>query len=321
MTTSTDVVLCGFWPHAVAEVPGRFAVLPETAEPDSVRTRGRQNPAVITVVPADLLLDGLTDDRSLHSVGLPSRTARVLDAAGFAGIGGLTIGDLVARQIEQADAVLLTGELDEEWETEQLRILLRRLAPWASHPRPGDPLRPVRARTEPVSAITRGLRGHAVGVHEPLPARGVTACVFRARRPLHPARLHDALGEITAGVLRSRGHFWLASRPDVVMTWESAGDLTITPHAGWLDGQPGDHWAEADPERRLAAALDWDPYYGDRHHHLAFVGIDADPVRIHRLLDGCLLTDDELSRGEEHWRRLPDPFHRTGQAASPEPRP
>ncbi|MEU4689856.1 GTP-binding protein [Actinoplanes sp. NPDC023714] len=313
MPTSTDLRFCGFWPHATAETAGRHPVLPETGEPDELRRTvppetgepddlrgtGRPAPAVVTVVPADLLLDGLTDERRLREVGLH----RDEDDE-------RSIGDLVARQIEQADAVVLTGDLEDAWETEQLRTLLRRLAPWAHHPRPGDVPAAARGRAEPVDAVGRGLRGYAVGVHEPVPSHGVSACVFRARRPFHPGRLHDALDEVTAGVLRSRGHFWLASRPDLVMTWESAGTLSIGPHSGWLAELPREHWDEVDVERRLAADLDWDPYYGDRHHQLSFTGIDIDPVRLHRTLAGCLLTDDELSRGEEHWRRLPDPFRR-----------
>jgi G3E family GTPase len=305
MSTSTKVLLCGFWRHALSEVAGGLDVLPETVEPDEIRVSGRSAPAVVTVVPADLLLDGLTDERPLREVGL-HRDDR--DERG--------VGDLVARQIEQADAVLLTGELDDEWETGQLRVLLRRLAPWAGHLRPGDALTSVRSRVEPVAAATRGLRGHAVGVHEPVPDHGVSACLFRARRPFHPVRLHDALDRVTEHVLRSRGHFWLASRPDLVMTWESAGGLTLGPHSGWLGGLPDEHWAEVDPERRLAAALDWDPYYDDRHHQLSFTGIDLDPVRIHRTLTRCLLTDDELSRGEQHWRQLPDPFRRAYPASA-----
>lgn len=70
MTTSTDVVFCGFWRHAAAEAAGRLTVLPETAEPDQIRTSGRPNPAVVTVVPAGLLLDGLTDERPLREAGL-----------------------------------------------------------------------------------------------------------------------------------------------------------------------------------------------------------------------------------------------------------
>ena len=305
MTTSTDIRICGFWPHATGEVAGRYAVLPETVEPDRERTAGAPNPAIITVVPADLLLDGLTDDRLLRDLH-PHHTDN----------DERSIGDLVARQIEQADGVLLTGQLDDEWETEQLRVLLRRLSPWAVHLRPGDPFTAVRGRTHPVDAMTRGLRGYAVGVHEPIPSHAVSACVFRARRPFHPGRLHDALDEITHGVLRSRGHFWLASRPDLVMTWESAGGLSIGPHSGWLAQLPDEHWDEVDAERCLAADLEWDPYYGDRHHHLSFTGIDIDPVGIHRTLAGCLLTDDELSRGERHWRRLADPFRRAYPASA-----
>jgi G3E family GTPase len=72
--------------------------------------------------------------------------------------------------------------------------------------------------------VARRLRGYPIGVHDPVPAHGVTACLFQARRPFHPERLHDALDEISARVQRSRGHFWLAaSHPDLVMTWESAG--------------------------------------------------------------------------------------------------
>ncbi len=344
MPTSTDAgpltVLCGFWQHAtfqaaqrlLAERPGLRLMrwptaaalddLPEAAtpgaagllvvvaedyEPDQIRTawsahsRGTP-PSVTTVVPADLFLDGLCDETTLREAGL-NRTPS--DERG--------VGEVVGRQVEQADAVLLHGqpEGDDEWEADQLRVLLHRIAPWAGHRRPGDPWPPApTARREPIAPVTRGLRGYAVGVHEPVPAHGVASCVFRARRPFHPGRLHDALDEVTEGVLRSRGHFWLASRPDLVMTWESAGGLRIGPHSGWLAGLPDEHWDDVDAERRLAAALDWDPYYDDRHHHLAFVGIDVDPVRIHRRLAGCLLTDEELSQGEQSWRRLPDPFSR-----------
>ncbi|MFF5076452.1 GTP-binding protein [Actinoplanes sp. NPDC000266] len=281
---SRRLLCCASLDEALAAPDGTVVVLPEDCEPDEVRTawEPRANaPSVTTVVPADLVLDGLTSESA--------------------------IGDLVARQIEQADSVLLTGrrEGDDEWETEQIRVLLRRIAPWAGH---GVPI--TAGRAEPLSPVTRGLRGHAVGVHEPVPDHGVVSCVFHARRPFHPGRLHDALDDVTENVLRSRGHFWLATRPDLAMTWESAGELSLGPVSGWLDALPLDQWSDVDTERRLAAEIDWDPYYGDRHHHLAFIGIDLDPVHIHRVLSRCLLTDYELADGEEAWRRLPDPFQR-----------
>ena len=283
-----------------------LAVLPEAYEPDQIRTAWHALAAGIplgltTAVPADLVLDGLTDDTPLWAVDLHRGAA-----------DERSIGDLVSRQIEQADTVLLAGQpAGDEWEAEQVRVLLHRLAPWSRHRDRGEPLPVPTGISGPVAPLTRGLRGRTVGVHEPVPSHGVVACVFRAGRPFHPARLHGALDDITQRVLRSRGHFWLASRPDLVMTWESADGLTLAPVSGWLADLPDEHWADVDAERRLAAALDWDPYYGDRHHHLAFIGIDMDPVLLHRTLVGCLLTDHELSRGEEVWRRLPDPFTRS----------
>ncbi|MET0425785.1 MAG: GTP-binding protein [Actinoplanes sp.] len=294
--------------------PGRpdlLVLLPESCEPDQLRAAWAAHDGphhahlgtLITVVDAGLLLDGLSGEESLRSVGLHQRAA---DERG--------IGDVVARQIEQADAVVVTGRPgDDPWEAEQLRVLLRRIAPWSLHLHlddarlPGVARRPAR-HLAPLTPPTRGLAGRAVGLHEPLPDHGVVSCVFRARRPFHPARLHHALADLTDQVLRARGHFWLASRPDLVMSWESAGDRTFSPAGVWLDGRPDESWAEADEQRRVAAALDWDVYYGDRHHHLVFIGLDIDPVRIHRVLAACLLTDDELSRGENFWRRLPDPF-------------
>lgn len=334
MSTAMPVtVLCGFWPHATAEAARRIladrpsmrvlpaedpaagdslVILPETSEPDQFRTAwaARGLPAsvrlgsVVTVVPADLLLDAMTDETPLRTVGRHQHPA---DDRG--------IDQLVCRQLEQADVILVVGqpESGEPWESDQLHTLLHRLAPWARHLHLDDEelpavLRRPAERVGPLAPLTRGLRGRPVGVHEPVPDNGVTACLFRARRPLHPERLHDRLADLTDQVLRSRGYFWLAGRPDLVLSWESAAGLSIGPVSRWLDDLPAEHWPSVHAERHIAAALDWDPYYGDRHHYLAFIGFDLDPVRVHRLLSGCLLTDDELSRGADTWRRYPDPF-------------
>jgi G3E family GTPase len=337
----TTVVLCGFWPHVSVQVahellarqpglrlldyqarpaelsalaraaarpdgPGTIVLAPECWEPDQVRAAWREvaaePPRIVTAVAADLLLDGLTDDTRPD----PADTR--------------SVGELVARQIEQADLVVPAGEDgDDEWEAEQVRVLLRRLAPWSQHRGLREVGRPGPGRPDPLHPVTRGLSGHALGGHEPVPEHGVVACLFRARRPFHPVRLHDALDAVLDHVLRSRGHFWLASRPELVMGWESAGSLSLGPAGGWLGGWPVEHWDTVEPDRRLAAELDWDPYYDDRHHQLFFTGIDLDPVRLHRILAGCLLSDDELARGEKHWRRMADPFTRAHPSA-PAPR-
>ncbi|WP_229068373.1 GTP-binding protein [Actinoplanes sp. DH11] len=346
-STTLVTPLAGFWPHAteaaarqltgspvldlrtsgltparliqvVAEEAGRapaptlLALLPEAYEPDELRVAWIEHAVpdsvrlgmICTAVAADLVLDALADEKLVCAVDPYPRSS-----------DDRRIADLVARQIEQADAVLVSGrpEGGEQWEAEQLRTLLRRLAPWAEVRATDDDRLPASVRRPsphpaPVAPSIRGLRGLAVGVHEPVPADGVVSYVFRQRRPFHPARLYAALADITGRVLRSRGHLWLAVRPDMVLTWESASALRLESAGGWLADVPDESWSAVHPERRVAASLDWDPYYGDRHHQLAFVGLDLDTEALQRALTGCLLTDEELAAGSDSWLDLPDPF-------------
>ncbi|WBB95991.1 GTP-binding protein [Solwaraspora sp. WMMA2080] len=313
--------------------PGRdiVLVLPEVVEPETLaaacahgRVAGRtvcdlvRFDSYVTVVAADHLLDGLASTDDLGQLGIAAAPG-----------DRRRLADVIARQIEYADTVVLWGgSIDQAFETHRLGVLLSRMAPWAVHLRAGDQptidatrlagqLRHTdRHRPETPTVLDRGVEGHLIGVHEPVADCGVVSAVFRARRPLHPARLYAALADVTAGPLRSRGHLWLANRPEAVIGWECAGGgLTLRTLGRWLVDLPDEQWEQASPQRRLAAALDWDPYYGDRHSNLVFVGVDFDPVDLHRRLAACLLTDAELADGEAGWRNLPDPF--TGGGVGP----
>ena len=199
--------------------------------------------------------------------------------------------------------------------------MLARLAPWATQFDAQEQFlaqrlrRTGRHRPDVPGVLARGLEGMAV-VEPAAPEQGVFSSQFRARRPFHPQRLHRAFESITAGVLRSRGHLWIASQPDLAISWESAGGRVAMGALGlWLAAMPERQWGEASEQRRLAAAMEWDPYYGDRHTHLVFVGLELDPVEVERSLTACLLTDGELAAGETGWRGLTDPF--AGVADSP----
>nr|WP_231926198.1 GTP-binding protein [Micromonospora echinofusca] len=264
----------------------------------------------VTVLDAEHLLDGLASTDDLAALGIQA-----------AEDDHRALADVVARQIEYADTLLLWGRSrDGEFGTSRIAVLLQRMAPWATHFRvDGDlvdadaltrQLRHThRHRPETPGVLARGLEGFALGMHEPEADCGVVSAVFRARRPFHPQRLHDVLEDVNAETVRSRGHLWLASQPDAVVAWEFAGGgLALGSLGHWLVSLPEDGWEHVCDQRRLAAALEWDPYYGDRHQHLVFIGLDADPVALHRTLTGCLLTDAELADGEETWRTYDDPF-------------
>ncbi|WP_404813967.1 CobW family GTP-binding protein [Kitasatospora fiedleri] len=138
---------------------------------------------------------------------------------------------------------------------------------------------------------------------------GVATLVWERRRPLHPGRLHDALELLVPAAQRSRGRFWLANRPELMLAWDAAGaNLAVEECGPWLATLPDEHWEHYPPERRAAAALDWHPQHGDRVQQLAFTaeGLDADGIT--ELLDSCLLTDAELLAGEPGWKTLPDAF-------------
>ncbi|GAA0686956.1 GTP-binding protein [Kitasatospora atroaurantiaca] len=138
---------------------------------------------------------------------------------------------------------------------------------------------------------------------------GVATVVWERRRPLHPARLHEALEQLVPAAQRSRGRFWLANRPELMLAWDAAGaSLAVEECGPWLTSLPDAVWELYPPTRRAAAALDWHPVHGDRIQQLSFTadGLDADGIV--ELLDSCLLDDAELAAGEPGWKALPDAF-------------
>lgn len=138
---------------------------------------------------------------------------------------------------------------------------------------------------------------------------GIGSFVYRARRPFHPARFAEALKTDWPGhVLRSKGFFWLASRPDAAGEWSQAGGIVRHGPAGiWWAAAPREHWPD-DPEYRARIEREFDGEYGDRRQEIVFIGQHLDPAETGRILDRCLLTDTEMATGPEGWKTLSDPF-------------
>ncbi|GAA3038912.1 GTP-binding protein [Kitasatospora albolonga] len=325
--------------HATAEVPLandcpccalREDLLPELAR---IAEQGSHGLAVVELWggsdphPAvEVLADGVTGG----ATGV-RRMAELVELAGVVTalspdrlIGELSVPDELAEHGEQ------TSARDRRTRAEALAHQIE-YATTLAVPRGADPaglamLRQLRPTARLVRLGTGELIRSALGGFDVPAARdrvnpalallpqerdecGVATVVWERRRPLHPARLHEALEQLVPAAQRSRGRFWLANRPELMLAWDAAGaGLTVEACGPWLTTLPDAAWELYPPARRAAAALDWDPLHGDRVQQLCFTAKGLDAEGIVRLLDSCLLTDAELATGEAGWRALPDAF-------------
>jgi G3E family GTPase len=147
-------------------------------------------------------------------------------------------------------------------------------------------------------------------------AYGIESFVYRARKPFHPERLHRFFSEEWPNVIRAKGHFWIATRPEWLGEVSKAG--TMIQHQGlgrWWASVPRSRWPE-DEQSRQFILDNWDPEVGDRRQELVFIGVGMDRAAITARLDACL-TD--VPRGLDKpggpWRPKPmrDPFPAWGK--------
>lgn len=137
---------------------------------------------------------------------------------------------------------------------------------------------------------------------------GIRSFVFRARRPFHPARLSQVFEHELGGVIRSKGFFWLASRPEYAGSWSQAGGVAHQGLAGmWWASIPQERWPEGEEHRR-AIMQNWVEGIGDARQELVFIGMEMDEDAVRAALDAALLSDDEMAAGPQRWRQYPDPL-------------
>ncbi|PPC62034.1 hypothetical protein C1Y41_14695 [Pantoea sp. ICBG 1758] len=137
---------------------------------------------------------------------------------------------------------------------------------------------------------------------------GIHSFVFRARRPFHPDRFLNVIENDMKGIVRSKGFFWLASRPGYAGSWSQAGGVSRQGLAGmWWANVPQQHWPE-DRESRDYIIQNWAEDTGDARQELVFIGIGMDEPQLRLKLNSALLTDEEMQAGSDSWATLHDPF-------------
>lgn len=127
---------------------------------------------------------------------------------------------------------------------------------------------------------------------------GISSFVFRSRRPFHPERFWYYLNTgWHSNIIRSKGLFWLGSRPDDAINFSQAGGSLRAENAGvWWASMPYKDRIRyaAFAENQEAIEKRWDKRFGDRMNELVIIGQDMDKNAILVELEACLCTSEEL---------------------------
>ena len=139
---------------------------------------------------------------------------------------------------------------------------------------------------------------------------GIASFCYEARRPFHPDRFHDFLHgtEKFGKLIRSKGYFWLATRPQFAGQWSQAGGIARYGFAGMFwKAVPEKNWPQ-DEEALAFIKKQWIEPFGDMRQELVFIGQNLDQQGMTQALDDCLLSEEEVLKGKTFWQTLPDPF-------------
>lgn len=140
---------------------------------------------------------------------------------------------------------------------------------------------------------------------------GISSFVYRARRPFHPKKIHAVLNGDLPGVIRAKGHLWIASRPNWAVEFSLAGAISsVKPLGGWWASVPQDRWP-SHPEALAEMEKNWVEPWGDRRQELVFIGSGMDRAAITAALDAALVEAVDFT--PQAWTKLPDPFPQWGQ--------
>ncbi len=229
-----------------------------------------------------------------------------------------SVSDLLIDQVEFADVILISKtDLARTEEVERLKAILRTLNTRAriiaiqnGQVDTSDVLDTGLfnfERAQQAPGWLKELRGEHIPETEEY---GISSFSYQARRPFHPDLFYDLLHNLShfGNLIRSKGYFWLATRPEFAGQWNQAGGVADYGFAGMFwKAIPKTQWP-SDPEYLQAIEDNWIEPFGDMRQELVFIGQGLDKAAMIKALDDCLLTEEEVQAGEAFWKALPDPF-------------
>jgi len=217
-----------------------------------------------------------------------------------------TIVNLLTDQIEFANVIILNKtDLVAEGDIELIKAFIRKLNPGARiicsefcRVDPGLLLNTGLFDFESASS-SAGWIQELNSKHQPETEEyGISSMVYREKKPFHPQRFMKFLQkEFPDNVIRSKGLFWLADKPDEAMNFSQAGGSSRMEPAGvwWCSMSYSERMGYADfVENQAHIEAKWDKDFGDRMTELVFIGQDLDQNQLIRMLDNCLLNEHEL---------------------------
>ncbi len=229
-----------------------------------------------------------------------------------------SVADLLVDQVEFADVILISKtDLVETTALERLTAILKTLNTSASiiSIQNGqvdvDRVLGTRLfdfeRAQQAPGWLKEMRGEHVPETEEY---GIGSFSYEARKPFHPEKFYHFLHstEQYGKLIRSKGYFWLATRPEFAGQWSQAGGIARYGFAGMFwKSVPQENWP-TDEEYLASIQKIWVEPFGDMRQELVFIGQGLDKNKITQALDDCLLNEDELLEGKAYWQTLNDPF-------------
>ena len=229
-----------------------------------------------------------------------------------------SVADLLVDQIEFADVILISKtDLVANSEIERLKAIIKtlntdaKIIPISN----GDvDLNEVLntgkfdfEKAQQAPGWLKEMRGEHVPETEEY---GISSFSYEARRPFNPEKFYNFLHNTQqyGKLIRSKGYFWLATRPQYAGQWSQAGGIARYGFAGlFWKPVPKKDWP-TDEEYLENIKKTWVEPFGDMRQELVFIGQELQKEKIIAALDDCLLKEEEVLKGRSYWDTLEDPF-------------